>query len=85
MTTTPETIARLRRLHAASETMAGMHDYMSAAIHELPGLLSDLEAAQKREQVLREALKNLVYDPCVIMPDDIYDAARAILAATEAK
>ena len=50
MTTTPEKIARLRRLHAESETMAGMHDYMSAAIHELPGLLDDLEA-------LREALK----------------------------
>jgi hypothetical protein len=52
MTTTPEKIAQLRRLHADSTMVAGPH-YRKAACEELPGLLDDLEAAQKREQVLR--------------------------------
>jgi hypothetical protein len=84
MTTTPETIARLRRLHAASETMAGMHDYMSAAIHELPGLLDDLEAAQKREAILRKAFTVLTEIPPYTIPM-VQDVARAALAATEVK
>jgi hypothetical protein len=56
MTTTPETIAQLRRLHADSTMVAGPH-YRKAACEELPGLLDDLEAAQAQVKVLREALE----------------------------
>jgi hypothetical protein len=80
MTTTPETIARLRRLHAESETMAGAHEYRSAACHELPGLLSDLEASQKRELELREAL-NLAADELTRLIERGNDASRSTLSA----
>jgi hypothetical protein len=46
MTTTPEKIAMLRRLHAEAAMVAGPH-YRKAACEELPGLLDDIEAAQK--------------------------------------
>jgi hypothetical protein len=100
MNTTPETIARLRRLHAESETMAGMHEYTSAACHELPGLLADLEASQKREQRLASLLQQMLDDrdewDSELEPEssfasvrrnqsrDLNRAARAALA-TEAK
>ena len=80
MTTTPEKIARLRRLHAESDTMAGMHDYMSAAIHELPGLLDDIET-------LREALEAIMDDNGRHYHIDppLAAQAHAALAATEQK
>jgi hypothetical protein len=72
----------------------------AAAVNALPSLLSDLEASQKREQVLREALKDLLqtYETAarsvidratgtrLIDLDKKYLAeARAALAATEGK
>jgi hypothetical protein len=80
MTTTPETIARLRRLHAARETMAGAHEYRSAACHELPGLLDDIET-------LREALEAIMDDNGRHYHIDPHLAAqaRAALAAAEVK
>ena len=80
MTTTPETIARLRRLHAESETMAGMHEYTSAACHALPGLLDDLEAAQN---VLRDVLAIIPPNPTLPLVIDIRRRIAAL--ATEAK
>jgi hypothetical protein len=91
MTTTPETIAELRKLLAEATpgpweiastpkicksgkgvlavipTTAtdGVMEWcankqlIAAAVNALPSLLSDLEAAQNREQVLREALDRL--------------------------
>jgi len=58
MTTTPEKIAQLRRLHAESTMVAGPH-YRKASCEELPGLLDDIEAAQAQVKVLREALERV--------------------------
>ena len=66
---------------------------IAAAVNALPSLLSDLEASQKREQVLREAGRRLLpYIPQILSPEptcefEHYHAAkafRAALAATEA-
>ena len=59
MTTNPETIAELKRL--LEKYNSDRQPYLAleaadAASNALPSLLSDLEAAQKRERVLREAL-----------------------------
>ena len=65
----------------------------AAAVNALPSLLSDLEASQKRERVLREAGQRLLpYIPQILSPEptcecEHYHAAkafRAALAATEA-
>jgi hypothetical protein len=68
--------------------VAGPH-YRKAACEELPGLLDDLEAAQKREQVLREALRNLASSVLenghAESGHHLIVAARAALAATEVK
>jgi hypothetical protein len=139
MTTTPETIAELKRLLAEAtpgpvseqpvvssaepDTLnwfATSEDYreitggkgytpegftltgciapadmkcLAAARNALPSLLSDLEAAQKREQVLREALVGIFdywnrEENHKAMADACYhtiDAAHAALAATEVK
>ena len=87
MTTTPEKIAMLRRLHADSTMVAGPH-YRKAACEELPGLMDDLEAAQAQVKVLREALERVAWycresaditglRTCVV------DIARVALAKTE--
>jgi hypothetical protein len=52
-----------------------------AAVNALPTLLTDLEAAQKREQVLRDELTRL---RDVVSPVE-YDAIDAALAYTEVK
>ena len=130
MTTTPETIAELRRLldEAAprpwyrtgplSEDETGVYggvamgllsvpdgddanqtdliddpkesdyDLIAAAVNALPSLLSDLEAAQKREQVLREALTrvNCIANNMSALPSiKIVDICETALAATEVK
>ena len=85
MTTTPEKIAQLRRLHAESTMVAGPH-YRKAACEELPGLLDDIEAAQKQITTLREALSALLFQSEHNMGDcGIYDQARAALSVTEVK
>jgi hypothetical protein len=90
MTTTPETIAELKRLLALDA--AGLTTYSEACAWRrtravLPLLMSDLEAAQKREQVLREALDAIMDDNGRHYHIDPHLAAqaRAALAATEAK
>ena len=98
MTTTPETIARLRRLLAEVDGDVTRFEADDAAVNALPGLLSDLEAAQKREQVLREALEKIMVGACPSSVNaqrladnleavchEVYDISRAALAATEAK
>jgi hypothetical protein len=61
---------------------------IAAAVNALPSLLSDLEAAQKREQVLREALRNLAASNLenghAESGHHLIVAARAALNATEA-
>jgi hypothetical protein len=55
MTTTPETIAELKRLYAKK----GLTEIdRLVLLMSVGGLVTDLEAAQKREQVLREALEH---------------------------
>jgi hypothetical protein len=93
MTTTPETIAELKRLLALDA--AGLTTYSEACAWRrtravLPSLLSDLEAAQKEKQVLREALLVMQNSalPHPINQPSMYAAwkvARAALAATEGK
>ena len=133
MTTTPETIAELKRLLAEATPGPWTFDgadiratcdpsrdakkpfyialkqpaggvemnnaqqancqLIAAAVNALPSLLSDLEAAQKREQVLREALVGIFdywnrEENHKAMADACYhtiDAAHAALAATEGK
>jgi hypothetical protein len=111
MTTTPETIAELKRLLAeatpgqwwnesgtihckAPEWTEANHacchpvrcetdeeaDLIAAAVNALPSLLSDLEAAQKREQVLREAL-NSAADELTRLIERGNDASRSTLAS----
>jgi hypothetical protein len=84
MTTTPETIAQLRRLHAESTMVAGPH-YRKAACEELPGLLDDIEAAQKREQVLREALLEIAQAEVdsYVSVNELCNIARKAIADTE--
>jgi hypothetical protein len=97
MTTTPEKIAQLRRLHAESAMVAGPH-YRKAACEELPRLLDDLEAAQAQVKVLREALEKIMVGACPASVQaqrladnleavchEVYDISRAALAATEVK
>ena len=87
MTTTPEKISQLRRLHAESAMVAGPH-YRKAACEELPGLLDDIEAAQRREQMLREALTrvNCIANNMSALPSiKIVDICETALAATEVK
>jgi hypothetical protein len=97
MTTTPKKIAELKRLLALDA--AGLTTYSEACAWRrtravLPSLLADLEAAQQREQVLREAGQRLLpYIPQILSPEptcefEHYHAAkafRAALAATEGK
>jgi hypothetical protein len=82
MTTTPEKIAMLRRLHADSTMVAGPH-YRKAACEELPGLLDDIEAAQKQITTLREALRSILMQP--MANEWSREQARAALASTEVK
>jgi hypothetical protein len=86
MTTTPEKIAQLRRLHAESTMVAGPH-YRKAACEELPGLLDDIEAAQKREQMLREALLEIAQAEVdsYVSVNELCNIARKAIAATEVK
>jgi hypothetical protein len=55
------------------------YDLIAAAVNALPALLDDLEAAQKREQVLRDELTRL---RDVVSPVE-YDAIDAANAKTE--
>ena len=56
MTTTNEKIAELKRLLADNLRKRVFHVHATT----LASLLADLESAQKREQVLREAVKRAV-------------------------
>ena len=128
MTTTPETIAELKRLLAEAtqgpwyvknygrdelglrqsvalgfaicnmvdngEETAYTASLIAMLVNLAPSLLTDLEAAQKRERVLREAGQRLLpYIPQILSPEptcefEHYHAAkafRAALAATEGK
>ena len=58
MTTTPETIAELKRRLVRADGWYCLSLGISA-VAALPSLLADLEAAQQREQVLREALRGI--------------------------
>ena len=85
MKTTPEKIAQLRRLHADSTMVAGPH-YRKAACEELPGLMDDLEAAQKREQVLlaeRERLREAMTGLLEYVPSDAQLVDAALIVATD--
>jgi hypothetical protein len=93
MTTTPETIAELKRL--LKERGTGSYVLRYKTVKALPSLLSDLEASQKREQVLRDALDWMIRchtrdtdnDPNWQIQDQDHavERARAALAATGAK
>ena len=118
MTTTPETIAELKRLLAIAAFEPWQATYVKAyeveiglpfcvesgafsdkddaalavaAVNALPSLLSDLEDAQKREQVLREALTGVASAAEAECLDGlvrclwIAERAKTALAATEAK
>ena len=82
MTTTPEKIAMLRRLHADSTMVAGPH-YRQAACEELPGLLDDIEAAQQQITTLREAMRSILMQP--MANEWSREQARAALSVTEVK
>jgi hypothetical protein len=77
--------------------VAGPH-YRKAACEELPGLLDDIEAAQKREQMLRDALEKIMVGACPASVQaqrladnleavchEVYDISRAALSVTEAR
>jgi hypothetical protein len=81
MTTTPETVAELKRLLAESTPRNGT--LIVAAVNALPSLLDDLEAAQKREQVLRAVLEEIA--DSYLTPKPVASRANAALAATEVK
>jgi hypothetical protein len=58
MTTTPETVAELKRLLAEQTPRNGT--LLIAAVNAMPSLLDDLEASQAQVNVLREAVKRAV-------------------------
>jgi hypothetical protein len=60
---------------------------IAAAVNALPSLLTDLEAAQKREKVLREALRGVLIqiEGTESERTGNISRARAALSATEVK
>ena len=73
MTTTPETIAELKRLYAKK----GLTEIdRLVLLMSVGGLVTDIEAAQKREQVLRDELARL-RDVVSAVEHDSIDAALA--------
>ena len=94
MTTTPETIAELKRLLAESTPRNGT--LLIAAVNALPSLLADLEAAQKviKASKLAASFLNTLAGECHDSPtltvvvtarpiESIVAPLNAALAATE--
>ena len=74
MTTTPETIAELKRLLAEATPRNGT--LLVAAVNALPSLLADIE-------LLREALRSILMQP--MANEWSREQARAALSVTEVK